>query len=983
MYATCPLLRSDDYDDTSERIMDAGYDPLTGAVHFTTLPFGKPLGFMEGLLECTLSVSFNGLNFVDGPDFIFIVEPPKKIGYIFFGSINDFGWTYAQNIGRLETDTKFTGLVRSTYVVDVPEGGECMDAHGKSAWDWDTLSCTTTDGSPHWSEGYELMQKYCEEGYDLIFACSFGYLWQMADLSMRPVCENSKLIHVSGFFRTPKLNTAFARIFESRYLAGMIAGRALKAGTVRHNKAVGYLAAFPLPEVKQGINAFTVGCREVFPACDVRVMYIATWGDEFTETKAAEWFWEQEDCDIITQHSDTESPQIVFAKEGGYGIGYHVDQRLVVGDSVLTSAVIRWGPIFSHFVNHLLNDDYRNGQDYWPGYEAGACDITNLSPETDQETANIVTMRKQQLIDGEWQVFCKEPVNNPATTQKSFSGATAGSEEMWLHDGSFLDAVQPNIPGVTFGSGIPNFAEYTFGGRQRTCLSNFPGILDMWWDVQGVSYPTKSNGKPFAPNDAPEQLPGGTLAFKGGMVWYTPPPKDPPNPPDVRMGSLDYHQIELEFASEASEDGDEIVAYMIQADVDQEFSHVKDVAVANAVAEGEAAAGKVLLKCGYATDTAMCHIFSIMPDGGLFVSNGDGGNETDRFAPAFTPLQASTDQFPRFLSSVQLQYATLPNDADKIDLYYLRVAAFDGTSFSKWSQIKTVVTQTIPSQPAVKIIEVLQGSDAAQDGFFVEVQGMASPNGEGVLGLEVQINTQPNFKGDGIRMIVDTSGHFQSTYHAEEDTTMWCNTLAISNPNDASAGCDTNKQPALFFPSTSLAIEKCVLVESLNGCYNFVLRNGIGRNVKGVNLYARARSLDTQYHSEWSAVDGAHYIRVLDPILGAAEDAVYAFAAITIIVAVVFCGGILAHKSHRVIKRASPTFCVMMCVGVVVVAASCFVGDPDPSTANCQTHFTLLLVGYSLVIGPQFAKTWRIMKIMTDKSFRKQVTKVQPSTLQT
>jgi hypothetical protein len=86
-----------------------------------------------------------------------------------------------------------------------------------------------------------------------------------------------------------------------------------------------------------------------------------------------------------------------------------------------------------------------------------------------------------------------------------------------------------------------------------------------------VSYPTKSNGKPFAPNDAPEQSPRGTLAFKDGMVWYTPPPKDPPNPPDVRMGSLDYHQIELEFASQPSEGGDEILVYMIQADVDQEF----------------------------------------------------------------------------------------------------------------------------------------------------------------------------------------------------------------------------------------------------------------------------------------------------------------------------------------------------------------------------------------------------------------------------
>jgi basic membrane protein A len=180
---------------------------------------------------------------------------------------------------------------------------------------------------------------------------------------MRPVCENSKLVHVSGFFQTPKLNTVFARIFESRYLAGIIAGRALKAGTVRGNKAVGYLAAFPIPEVKRGINAFAVGCREVYPECDVRVMYISTWGDEFTETKAAEWFWERENCDIITQHSDTEAPQIVFAEEGGYGLGYHADQRLVVGDSVLTSAVIQWGPIFSHYVNSILNNDYVNGVD--------------------------------------------------------------------------------------------------------------------------------------------------------------------------------------------------------------------------------------------------------------------------------------------------------------------------------------------------------------------------------------------------------------------------------------------------------------------------------------------------------------------------------------------------------------------------------------------------------------------------------------------
>jgi basic membrane protein A len=61
------------------------------------------------------------------------------------------------------------------------------------------------------------------------------------------------------------------------------------------------------------------------------------------ESMAARKFWEEEGCDIMAQHSDTSEPQKVFSENGGFGIGYNSDMRVLVGDSVLTSAILQWG----------------------------------------------------------------------------------------------------------------------------------------------------------------------------------------------------------------------------------------------------------------------------------------------------------------------------------------------------------------------------------------------------------------------------------------------------------------------------------------------------------------------------------------------------------------------------------------------------------------------------------------------------------------
>jgi basic membrane protein A len=59
------------------------------------------------------------------------------------------------------------------------------------------------------------------------------------------------------------------------------------AGGMTKSKTIGYVAAFPIPEVIRGINAFTLGVQAVNPEATVRVVWTKTWYDPATEKEAA------------------------------------------------------------------------------------------------------------------------------------------------------------------------------------------------------------------------------------------------------------------------------------------------------------------------------------------------------------------------------------------------------------------------------------------------------------------------------------------------------------------------------------------------------------------------------------------------------------------------------------------------------------------------------------------------------------------------
>src|SRR3546814_11193702 len=53
------------------------------------------------------------------------------------------------------------------------------------------------------------------------------------------------------------------------------------------SNVAGYVGAFPIPEVLQGINAFTRGMRSVNPDAEVRVIWVNSWFDPGKERDAA------------------------------------------------------------------------------------------------------------------------------------------------------------------------------------------------------------------------------------------------------------------------------------------------------------------------------------------------------------------------------------------------------------------------------------------------------------------------------------------------------------------------------------------------------------------------------------------------------------------------------------------------------------------------------------------------------------------------
>lgn len=204
-------------------------------------------------------------------------------------------------------------------------------------------------------------------------------------------------MHCSGYKTHENMTAYFGRMYQARYLTGMV------AGSMTRKNEIGYVAAFPIPEVIRGINAFTLGARAVNPDARVRVVWTRTWYSPDDEKKAAESLLDV-GVDVIAQHQDSAGPQEAAEARGVYSVGYNTDMSAVAPGAHLTSAVWRWEDFYKNFIAKVQAGEWKNGN-FWYGLDSGLVGIAPYGAMVPQEVRDRVDAARQDIIDGSLVVF--------------------------------------------------------------------------------------------------------------------------------------------------------------------------------------------------------------------------------------------------------------------------------------------------------------------------------------------------------------------------------------------------------------------------------------------------------------------------------------------------------------------------------------------------------------------------------------------------
>ena len=309
-------------------------------------------------------------------------------GFVYVSPVGDAGWSYAHDQGRLALD-KMPG-VSTSYVENVAEGPDAE----------------------------RVILNMARKGYDVIFATSFGYMDPM--LKVAKQFPETVFMHCSGFKTAENMGTYFGRIYQPRYLSGMVAGK------MTTSNILGYVAAFPIPEVIRGINAFALGAQSVNPDVTVRVVWTKTWYDPATEKEAAKSLLDV-GADVIAQHQDSPGPQEAAQEKGAYSIGYNSDMSQFAPKAYLTAPVWNWGPFYIDTVEKVKAGTWKS-QSVWPGLAEGIVDLAPMSELVPKDVQEVVLAKRDAIIAGE-EVFVG-PIKNQKGEVAIAAGTTASDEEL-------------------------------------------------------------------------------------------------------------------------------------------------------------------------------------------------------------------------------------------------------------------------------------------------------------------------------------------------------------------------------------------------------------------------------------------------------------------------------------------------------------------------------------------------------------------------
>jgi basic membrane protein A len=213
--------------------------------------------------------------------------------------------------------------------------------------------------------------------------------------------KDVKFEHATGYKTAENMRTYDSRTYEGAYLAGVIAGRMTKTGTL------GVVGSVPIPEVIRNINSFTLGAQSVNPKVKTRVVWVNKWFDPPSEGDGAQGLINQ-GADVLFQNTDSSAVLQTAEKAGKFAFGWDSDMSKFGPNAHLASSVINWGPYYKKAVKDVLDGTWKTGAAWW-GVKEGAIDIVSISDKVPAQTKEQIEKVKAGLKDGSF-VIWKGPI---------------------------------------------------------------------------------------------------------------------------------------------------------------------------------------------------------------------------------------------------------------------------------------------------------------------------------------------------------------------------------------------------------------------------------------------------------------------------------------------------------------------------------------------------------------------------------------------
>src|SRR5579871_2287072 len=225
---------------------------------------------------------------------------PYKVAWILVGPHNDGGWSQAHVDGMNYVQQKLGSKVQTTYKENIAVGSQFANT----------------------------VQSLVAQGYQMIFATSYGYL------NKAFVAKYPKVLfeQATGTDTAPNLAEYFGAAEDTVYLSGMAAGAAAKCNTI------GYVVAYPIPEVLRHADAFALGAQTTHPGVTVKLVWTNSWYDPAKEKKAAQSLVAAGACALGQNVDSPATGQYAESKNIGW-VGYDSDASKFAPKSWLTASV--------------------------------------------------------------------------------------------------------------------------------------------------------------------------------------------------------------------------------------------------------------------------------------------------------------------------------------------------------------------------------------------------------------------------------------------------------------------------------------------------------------------------------------------------------------------------------------------------------------------------------------------------------------------